>query len=74
MPAGKSIALTMRIFVGKVMSMLFNMLSRLVIAFLSRSKGLLISCLQSLSTVVKLNIYVPVTVPFVNSFNSLMSL
>ena len=45
----KTIALTRRIFVGKVMSLLFNMLSRLIIAFLPRSKHLLISWLQSLS-------------------------
>ena len=44
---GKTIALTRWTFVGKVMSLLFNMLSRLVIAFLSRSKNLLISWLQS---------------------------
>ena len=44
---GKTIALTRQTFVGKVMSLLFNMLSRLVIAFLSRSKRLLISWLQS---------------------------
>ena len=44
---GKAIALTIQTFVGKVMSLLFNMLSRLVIAFLPRSKGLLISWLQS---------------------------
>ena len=44
---GKTIALTRRIFVGKVMSLLFNMLSRLVITFLPRSKHLLISWLQS---------------------------
>ena len=44
---GKTIALTRRTFVGKVVSLLFNMLSRLVITFLPRSKGLLISCLQS---------------------------
>ena len=44
---GKTIALTRWIFVGKIMSLLFNMLSRLVIAFLPRSKGLLISWLQS---------------------------
>ena len=49
---GKTIALTRRIFVGKVMSLLFNMLSRLVIAFLSRSKHLLISRLQSSSAVI----------------------
>ena len=42
---GKTIALTRRIFVGKVMSLLFNMLSRLVISFLSRGKRLLISWL-----------------------------
>ena len=45
MTAGKTIALTRRTFVGKVMSLLFNMLSRLVIAFLPRSKHLLISWL-----------------------------
>ena len=49
---GKTIALTRRTFVGKVMSLLFNMQSRLVIAFLSRSKHLLISCLQSPSAVI----------------------
>ena len=49
MNTGKTIALTIRIFVGKVMSLLFNMLSRLIIAFLPRSKHLLISWLQSLS-------------------------
>ena len=43
---GKTIALTRQIFVGKVMSLLFNMLSRLVITFLPRSKHLLISWLQ----------------------------
>jgi len=48
----KTIALTRQTFVGKVMSLLFNMLSRLVIAFLPRSKCLLISCLQSLSAVI----------------------
>ena len=48
----KSIALTRWIFVGKVMSLLFNILSRLVIAFLPRSKCLLISWLQSLSAVI----------------------
>ena len=49
---GKTIALTRRTFVGKVMSLLFNMLSRLVITFLPRSKRLLISWLQSLSAVI----------------------
>ena len=52
MTTGKTIALTRRSFVSKVMSLLFNMLSRFVIAFLSKSKGLLISCLQSPSTVI----------------------
>ena len=52
MTTGKTIALTRQIFVGKVMPLLFNMLSRLVIAFLPRSKGLLISWLQSPSTVI----------------------
>ena len=52
MPTGKTIALTRRTFVGKVMSLLFNMLSRLVITFLPRSKRLLISWLQSLSAVI----------------------
>ena len=47
MTTGKTIALTRQTFVGKVMSLLFNMLSRLVITFLSRSKRLLISWLQS---------------------------
>ena len=49
---GKTIALTIQTFVGKVMSLLFNILSRLVIAFLPRNKGLLISWLQSPSTVI----------------------
>ena len=48
----KTIALTRWTFVGKVMSLLFNMLSMLVIAFLQRNKCLLISCLQSLSAVI----------------------
>ena len=47
MTTGKTIALTRQAFVGKVMSLLFNMLSRLVITFLPRSKHLLISWLQS---------------------------
>ena len=49
---GKTIALTKRTFVGKVMSRLWNMLSRLVITFLPRSKHLLISWLQSPSAVI----------------------
>ena len=52
MTIGKTIALTRRTFVGKVMSLLFNMLSRLVIAFHPRSKHLLISWLQSPSAVI----------------------
>ena len=52
MTTGKTIALTRQTFVGKVMFLLFNRLSRLVIAFLSRSKRLLISWLQSPSAVI----------------------
>ena len=51
MTTGKTITLTRQTFVGKVMSLLFNMLSRFVIAFLPRSKRLLISWLQSLCAV-----------------------
>ena len=53
MTTGKTIALTRQTFVGKVMSLLFNMLSRLVIIFLPRSKHLLISWLQSPSAAIK---------------------
>uniref|UniRef100_A0AC11DWQ1 Uncharacterized protein n=1 Tax=Ovis aries TaxID=9940 RepID=A0AC11DWQ1_SHEEP len=52
MSAGKTIALTRWTFVDKVMSLLFNMLSKLVITFLPRSKRLLISWLQSPSAVI----------------------
>ena len=52
MTTGKTIAVTRWTFVGKVMSLLFNMLSRLVITFLPRSKNLLISWLQSPSVVI----------------------
>ena len=52
MTAGKTIALIIGTFVGKVRSLLFNILSRFVIAFLPRSKHLLNSWLQSLSTVI----------------------
>ena len=52
MTTGKTIALTRQTFVGKVMSLLFNKLSRLVITFLPRSKHLLISWLQSPSAVI----------------------
>ena len=52
MTTGKRIALTIQNFVGKVMSLLFNMLSRFVIAFVPKGKHLLISWLQSLSAVI----------------------
>ena len=52
MTTGKTIALTRQTFVGKVMSLLLNMLSRLVITFLPRNKRLLISWLQSPSAVI----------------------
>ena len=52
MTTSKTIALTRQTFVGKVMSLLFNMLSRLIIAFLPRSKHLLISWFQSPSAVI----------------------
>ena len=53
MNTGKAIALTGQTFVGKVMSLLFNMLSKLVIAFLPRSKHLLTSRLQSLAVILE---------------------
>ena len=52
MTTGKTMALTIRTFAGKIMSLLFNMLFKLVIAFLPKSKHLLISWLQSLSAVI----------------------
>ena len=52
MTTGKTIALTIQTFVGKMMSLLLNMLSRFVIAFLPRSKRLLISWLQLPSAVI----------------------
>ena len=52
MTTGKTIVLTRQIFISKVMSLLFNKLSRLVIAFIPRSKHLLVSWLQSPSTVI----------------------
>ena len=52
MTTGKTVALTRRTFVGKVISLLLNMLSSLVITFLPRSKSLLISWLQSPSAVI----------------------
>ena len=67
MTTGKTIALTRRTFVGKVMSLLFNMLSRLIIDFLPRSKHLLISWLQSPSAVIlepkKIKSLVSIVVP-----------
>ena len=52
MTTGKTIALTRRTFVGKIVSLLFHMLSRLVITFLPRSKRVLISWLQPPSAVI----------------------
>ena len=67
MITGKTIALTRRIFVGNVMSLVFNVLSRLVITFLPRSKRLLVSWLQSPSAVIleppKINSVTVSTVP-----------
>ena len=57
MTTGKTIPLTRWTFIGKVMSLLLNMLSRLIITFLPRSKHLLISWLQSLSAVILMHIY-----------------
>ena len=65
MTTGKIIALTRRTFVGKVMCLLFNVLARLVIAFLPRSKHLLISWLQSPSSV----IWEPPKIKSVNCFH-----
>ena len=71
MTTGKTIALTRRTFVGKVRSLLFNMLSSLVIMFLPRSKHLLISWLQSPSTVIlelrKINSATVSTVPHLSA-------
>ena len=58
MTMGKIIALTRRTFVGKVMSLLYNMLSRLVITFLPRSMRLLISWLQSPSAVIFMHTHI----------------
>ena len=69
MTTGKTIALTRWTFVGKVMSLFFNMLSRLLITFLPRSKFLLISWLQSPSAVIlespknKVSHYFPIYLP-----------
>ena len=64
MTTGKTIALTRRTFVGKVMSLLFNMLSRLVIIFLPRSKLLLISWLQFPSAVIWESHCFPIYLPW----------
>ena len=76
MTTGKTIALTRRTFVSKVMSLLFNMLSRLVIALLSRSKCLLISRLQSSSAVVLEPKHVTVSIvsPNTSIFHEVMGL
>ena len=67
MTTGKTIALTRRTFVGKVISLLFNILSRLLITFLPRSKRLLISWLQSPSSVIlELHIIKSVSVSIVS--------
>ena len=69
MTTGKTIALNRQIFVSKVMSLLFNMLSRLVIAILARSKHLLISWLQSPSALIlELKKIKSVTVSIVSSY------
>ena len=69
MTTGKTIALTRQTFVSKVMSLLFNVLSRLVIDFLPRSKRLLISWLQSPSAVILVpKIIKSVTVSIVSPF------
>ena len=71
MTTGKTIALTRWTFVDKVMSLLLNMLSRLVIAFFPRSKHLLISWLQSLSVVIlEPKIIKPLTVSIVSPSTS----
>ena len=67
MTTGKTIALIRRTFVGKVMSLLVNMLSKLVITFLPRSKHLLISWLQSpLAVILELKKIKSVTVSIVS--------
>ena len=64
MTTGKTIVLILQTFVGKVMSLHFDMLSTFVIAFLLRSKHLLISWLQSLSTVILESKKIKVLQPF----------
>ena len=68
MTTGKTIALTRWTFVGKVMSLLFNMLSKLVIAFLQRSKCLLISWLQSPSWSPEITNYKALRTPYILNF------
>ena len=63
MTIGKTIALTRWTFVGKVMSLLFNMLSRLVIAFLPKSKCFLISWLKSPTAVILESVTVSIVSP-----------
>ena len=77
MTTGKMIALTKRTFVSKVMSLLFNMVSSLVIDFLPRSKHLLISWLQSTSAVIlepkKINpLNVSIVSPSITFFSGLL--
>ena len=74
MTTGETIALTRRTFVGKVMSLLLNMLSRLVITFLPRSKRLLISWLQSPSAVIlePRKIKSDTVSPFLSQYRALM--
>ena len=71
MTTGKTIALTKRTFVGKVISLLFNMLSRLVITFLPRSKHLLISWLHSPSDKYYLAIKKNEIIPFAETWMDL---
>ena len=63
MTTGKTVALTRWTFVGKVLSLLFNTLSRFVIAFLPWGKHLLISCLQSPGTQIKSPLFCKMTPP-----------
>ena len=77
MTTGKTIALTRQTFLGKVMSLLLNMLSRLVITFLPRSKHLLISWLQSPSAVIlepKKIKSVTVSIAFPGTFSGILLL
>ena len=72
MTTGKTIALTRLTFVGKVMSLLLNMLSRLVITFLPRSKRLLISWLQSPYMCVCIYIYIYISIKRFSLWNWFM--